>query len=266
MLAGIKRFLYEYYWLPIIDESVYYNPVNTITYALLFAALTIYFIPWFFEKLDLEFDRDLVTALTPYIFLGGVTRSLKDGGYVDTILLETPIIYILLIGFALSMLTVGKKIEENFEDLRYSYITGAAAVMVIFLELFLMNYSTLSGLSWFTIITTLSLGIVYAILKAIKSEMNRTTDLIPIYAHFWDASSTFVVLNYGGAEKHVLADYFIQLMGPKGMFIMKGLVIFPAVLYINKEFEGEERNYYLFLIALLGFALGTRNILSLITT
>ncbi len=265
MLAGIKRFLYEYYWLPIIDESVYYNPVNTITYALLFAALMIYFIPKFFEKLDLEFDRDLVTALTPYIFLGGVTRSLKDGGYIDTILLETPIIYILLISFALGMLTIGKKIELRYEDISYSYIVGGAAVLTILVELPIMDYSNLSGLSWFIITSLLSLGAVYGILRIIKPEMRKTTNLLPIYAHFWDASSTFIVLNYGGTEKHVLADYFIQLMGPKGMFIMKGLVIFPAVLYINKEFEGEERNYYLFLIALLGFALGTRNILSLIS-
>jgi uncharacterized membrane protein len=257
MLAGIKRFLYENYWLPIIDESVYYNPVNTITYALLFAALMIYFIPWFFEKLDLEFNRDLIVALTPYIFLGG--------GYFDTILLETPIIYIILISFALSMLAIGKKIEESYQDLRYSYVAGGAAVIMILIELILMDYSTLSGLSWFVITALLSLGIVYILLKTIKPEMSKKVDLIPIYAHFWDASSTFVVLNYGGEEKHVLADFFIQMMGPKGIFIMKGLVIFPAVLYMNKEFDGEERNYYLFLIALLGFALGTRNILSLIT-
>lgn len=264
MLGWIKSFLYEYYWLPIIDESVYYNPVNTITYALLFGVMAVYLIPQFFEKIDIEFDRDLVVSLTPFIFLGGVTRSLKDGGYVDTVLLETPIIYLILIGFALGTLFASKKISERSE-INYSHITAAIGALGLLLALSLFEITLLQGLSWFIIISVLCLVVLYGLLKIIKPEMNWQTYLIPIFAHFWDASSTYVVLKYGGAEKHVLADYFIQLMGPKGMFLMKGLVIFPAVLYVNEEFKGEERNYYLFLIAMLGFALGTRNILSLIT-
>lgn len=265
MLDWIKRFLYEYFWLPIIDESVYYNPVNTLTYALLFGVLTIYFIPWFLEKLELEFDTQLATALTPYIFLGGVTRSLKDGEYLNTILLETPIIYIVLISFALLVLYLSKNLGEKTR-FDYQQITAGIGIISTIGILTIFDYTILSGLSWFIIIASMSLVGVYTILKALKDDFNWYTVFMPIYAHFWDASSTYVVLNYGGSEKHVLADYFIQLMGPKGMFLMKGLVIFPAVLYINDEFEGEERNYYLFLIALLGFALGTRNILSLITS
>jgi uncharacterized membrane protein len=54
------------------------------------------------------------------------------------------------------------------------------------------------------------------------------------------------------------------MFGPEGMFLMKTLIIIPAVYYINREIEGEEKNYYLFLVALLGLALGTRNILSFV--
>lgn len=265
MLGWIKRFLYEYFWLPIIDESVYYNPVNTVTYAVLFGLLTIYFIPWFLEKMELKFDVKLATALTPYIFLGGVTRSLKDGNYIDTILLETPIIYILLISFALSVLYLSRKLESR-TSLEYQQITAATGIASIAILLTVFNYTLLSGLSWFLIVAGLCFAGVYIVLRLLKNDFNWYSEFLPIYAHFWDAASTYVVLNYGGTEKHVLADYFIQLLGPKGMFLMKGMVIFPAVLYINREFEGEERNYYLFLIALLGFALGTRNILSLITS
>lgn len=264
MLGGIKRFLYEYYWLPIIDESVYYNPVNTITYALLFGAIAVYLIPWFLEKLDLEFDRRLVTALTPFVFLGGVVRSLKDGNYIDTILLETPIIYIILIGSALGLLFTGKKIEE-YTDYNYHRITAGTGLTIIIVFMTFFKFTMLEALSWFIFISSLSLAIIYGLLNLLKNSKPLYTEIIPIFAHFWDASSTYVVLKYGGAEKHVLADLFIQIMGAKGMFVMKGIVIFPIVLYINEEFEGEERNYYLFLIAMLGFALGTRNILSLIT-
>lgn len=265
MLEPIKRFLYEYFWLPIIDESVYYNPVNTVVYAVLFALLAIYVIPYILDKLELKFDKDLIASLTPYVFLGGFTRSLKDAGHVDTVLLETPFIYLLLISFAIGMLAISKMIEKR-QGIKYSYITGGTGIIALCYVILLLRFTFLEGLSWFIIISSLSLAIIYAILKLIDPETSILVNLIPIYAHFWDASSTYIVLNYGGQEKHVLADFFIELLGPEGIFLMKGLVIFPAVLYITREFEGFERNYYLFLIALLGFALGTRNIISLITS
>ncbi|MFT4868482.1 MAG: putative membrane protein [Colwellia polaris] len=264
MLGWIKSFLYKYYWLPIIDESVYYNPVNTITYALLFGVIAVYFLPWFIDRLNLKFDKELTVALTPYIFLSGAVRSLKDGAYLDTILLETPIIYIVMIGFTLTTLFISRKIEERIKY-SYSNITALTGISSLIVILSLFDYTLLEGLSWFLITASMSLAAIYGILRLLGADITSITSVGPIFAHFWDASSTYVVLSYGGVEKHVLADLFIELLGPKGIFLMKGLVIFPAVLYINKEFEEEERNYYLFIIAMLGFALGTRNILSLIT-
>ncbi|MFQ3275124.1 MAG: putative membrane protein, partial [Candidatus Nanohaloarchaea archaeon] len=68
------------------------------------------------------------------------------------------------------------------------------------------------------------------------------------------------------AEKHVLARLFIDIFGSLGgMFLMKTIIIVPAVYYIIQNVDGDEKMYYLFLISVLGFAIGTRNILSFIT-
>ncbi|PSH02212.1 MAG: hypothetical protein BRC26_01710, partial [Nanohaloarchaea archaeon QH_8_44_6] len=68
------------------------------------------------------------------------------------------------------------------------------------------------------------------------------------------------------AEKHVLARFFIDTFGSlKGMFLMKTLVIVPAVYYILKNVEGDEKMYYLFLISVLGIAIATRNLLTFVT-
>jgi uncharacterized membrane protein len=102
------------------------------------------------------------------------------------------------------------------------------------------------------------------ILKLFKKKLASYSFTVPIAAHYFDASTTVTSLAYGGAEKHVLAQFFINNFGPLGMFIMKTIVIIPIVYYINQNIDGEERNYYLFLIALLGLALGTRNLTSLL--
>jgi uncharacterized membrane protein len=52
-----------------------------------------------------------------------------------------------------------------------------------------------------------------------------------------DAAVTSVALLFPGtAEKHVLARFFIETLGPfAGMFVMKSLVILPAVYYIRRD-------------------------------
>jgi uncharacterized membrane protein len=41
-LGGVKSFLLEKFWRPIIDESVFYNPFNTAVYSGLFALAAAY--------------------------------------------------------------------------------------------------------------------------------------------------------------------------------------------------------------------------------
>lgn len=263
MLSGVKSFLVEKFWTPIVNESVYYNPFNTTVYALLFGFAALYLVYPVSKKLDIDFDRDFFIGIAPYIFLGGATRSLKDVNVVNTILLETPFIYLVMFVFTLGALFGSKKIAEHQEIEYHKLFFGIGAVTLLVI-LSLYTFSNFEAFTYFLGLMMAWTIPFYVILRLAKPDLLSYSFSIPVAAHYFDASTTVASLIFGGAEKHVLAQFFTANFGPIGMFMMKTAVIIPVVYYINENIEGEEKNYYLFLIALLGIALGTRNLLSLI--
>lgn len=263
MLSGVKSFLVDKFWTPIVNESVYYNPFNTTVYALLFGIAALYIVYPLSKKLGVDFNREFFIGITPYIFLGGALRSLKDVNAINTILLETPFIYLVMFLFTVGTLFSSKKIAEN-QDLNYHKIFFSLGGLALLSTLSLYSFSNYGVLIYFAAAMLTWVIPFYLALKLFKPGLLTYAFAIPVGAHYFDASTTVTSLAFGGAEKHVLAQFFINAFGPAGMFIMKTLVIIPVVYYINENIEGEERNYYLFLIALLGIALGTRNLTSLL--
>jgi len=258
MIDQVKNFLFEYFWLPIIDSSVHYNIYNTIVYAFVFAYVALYLVFPLVKRMDLAFDREFFIAVTPYIFLGGFLRALRDHQIIDTILLETPIIYILMFVFVVSTLFISKKLEGR-ELVEYHKLTSVIGLVLVLVTLSLFETVNFPIVFDFIILSLVSILPILAGLYFLKPEYLTYAFVIPVAAHFLDAASTIVALGQGAEEKHVLANIFIDIFGSYGMFIMKGLVIIPITFVVLKEFEGNERNYYLFLISLLGLALATRN-------
>ena len=263
MLSGVKSFLLEKFWTPIVNESVYYNPFNTTVYALLFGIAALYVVYPVSKKLDIDFNREFFIGIAPYIFLGGTLRSLKDIDLINTILLETPFIYFVMFIFTLIALFGSKKLEK-MKDIPYHKTLSAVGSVALLLALSFYSFSNLGALIYFIGVMALVTTLFYILVRIFKSEMLTYSFSIPVLAHYFDASTTITSLAYGGIEKHVLAQYFIDIFGPGGMFLMKTIVIIPVVYYINENMEGEEKNYYLFLVTLLGIALGTRNLTSLL--
>ncbi len=260
MIDPVKNFLFEKFWLPIIDESVYYNPYNTIVYALLFGFLVLYVLYPLVKKMNIEIDRRFIIGFTPFIVFGGALRTLKDVDAINTILLETPFIYLILFGTGTSLLYLAGKIEE-MTDIAYQRTLAGSG---IFLTLAILPFFKLKeplALILFTgsTITWMTAGYLY--LKYRKPEFLSWDFTLPVAAHYLDATSTFTALQFGAEEKHVLGRAFIDIFGSGGMFILKTLVIVPVVLYIVRNFEGEEKTFYIFIITLLGLGIATRNIL-----
>lgn len=261
MLGQIKRFLIEKFWTPVANEAVYYNPFNTTVYAVLFGVAALYLVYPLSKKLGIKFNKEFFKGIAPFVFLGGAARSLKDINAVNTVLLETPFIYIALFIFTVTAIKLsqiaGERTDTDYENILA--VTGLIP-LALTLSFYTVNNWQALGLFLFTVALWASTGLLA--LKALKPELLTPAFTLPIAAHFLDASTTVTALEFGGSEKHVLARFFIENLGPYSMFLMKGLVIIPVVYYIYREIEGEERNYYLFLIAMLGFAIATRNLIS----
>jgi uncharacterized membrane protein len=266
LFSGVKSFLFEKFWLPIVDETVFYNPFNTALYSAIFALAAAYIGYPTIKKLDLDLNREFFIGVAPFVFLGGAIRSLKDIDALNTVLLETPFIYFLMFGLVVGSIILAKKTAER-TDLEYYRILSGVGLVLLLVSLSFFSINNFSGLVMIAavIITT---GIVgYSLLKILRPELLRPEFYIPVFSHYFDAGVTGVALMFPGtAEKHVLARFFIDIFGSiTGMFLMKTLIIIPAVYYIMKNVEGDEKRYYLFLISVLGFAIATRNILSFIT-
>jgi len=266
LLSGVKSFLLEKFWLPIIDETVFYNPVNTAVYSGLFALAAAYIGYPTIKKLDIELDREFFTGIAPFVFLGGAVRGLKDIDALNTIILETPFIYLLMFGIVVASIILSRKLES---ETSYSYYKILSAIGTVILLISLSFYS-INNFSGFTMIvaalaSTIILG--YSILKLVKPDLVKPEFYIPVASHYFDAGVTGIALMFPRTvEKHVLARFFIDIFGSlKGMFLMKTLVIVPAVYYILKNVEGDEKMYYLFLISVLGIAIATRNLLTFVT-
>jgi len=263
MLDLVKNFLFEKFWLPIIDESVYYNPYNTITYALLFGLLVLYVIYPAIKKLDADINEKFIAGFIPLMMFGGATRVLKDVETINSILLETPFVYMILFSLGISMLYISKKIDDKYQIEYYKTLSIVGTLLFLSTIPFFNLKQPLAFIS-FTGISILWLTLGYLALRYYKKEFFNLTFAFPVSAHYFDATSTLVALSQGANEKHVIGRFFIELFGNWGIFPLKTLVIIPIVAYIIRNFEGEEKFFYIFIITLLGIGIATRNLIQTI--
>lgn len=262
-IGDVKSFLVENFWSPLANEAGGYNIYNTAAYSGLFALAAAYIGFPVLKKLRVDLDRRFFLGITPYIFMGGTLRSLEDIKVFETILLKTPLIYILMFSFTLSSLYLSLKISEMTE-IEYHKIFAVPGLLALIGAISFFRIGNIPAVTTFLSVTVLWVIPLMLGLKEFKPELFEPAFYLPVAAHLLDASSTYTALQFGGSEKHVLANFFINIFGAPGIFIMKLLIIPPAVLYIYRNVDGEKRNYYLFLVALLGFAIATRNTVSMV--
>ncbi|MFB6241945.1 MAG: DUF63 family protein [Candidatus Nanosalina sp.] len=261
----VKNFLLEKFWVPIVNESVYYNPYNTIAYAAIFGALTVYVIYPLIQKMDIEIDKEFIKGFIPFIMFGGALRALKDINAVNSLILVTPFIYIVLITAGLASLIVSREIEKQ-KGIGYHKTLSSIGFLLLAVSLSFYSIKNFQAILLEGTLILIWSSIGFLILKAFKPELLKFEFTAPVAAHYLDASSTFTALSFGANEKHVIGRIFIDLMGPTGMFVMKTMVIVPASYYLVEEFEGEEKMFYIFLITALGLGIAMRNTLQTIGT
>ena len=81
--------IYEYYIDPIVYDTGY-NPVNTVTWALILG-LMLLAVMRLFRRLDIRIDERFVLSTIPYILAGSSLRVVEDAD-----LLAAPLKYLLI--------------------------------------------------------------------------------------------------------------------------------------------------------------------------
>jgi uncharacterized membrane protein len=271
--AGLVAFVQRYYIDPIIYDTSY-NPVDTITWAIILG-LAIIGLLKLLGRLNILMDERLLLSTLPYILAGSSLRVIEDANLVLApwrYLLISPLIFFLVFFITTALLIITRKIWGEKFYARYAAIgflwTGCN--LAVLSNVVLQNAWVIAAV--FLMGTALSGGVLFFGRRlsalgqpALKFLEDRFNQMI-IYAHMLDASSTYIGVDwFSYYEKHVVPTFFINMVGTAAiMFPLKLLVLLPVLCLIDKSMqEPSLRNLTRLALITLGLAPAVRNTLRL---
>ena len=242
--------LLNQYFISPFNALYEYNLVNTISYGLL-AFLGIYFINYFIEHKKIKLDVYFIRNLIPYILFGALMRSYVDKGLIEkTFFTVSPGLYLTLASLFLIGLLFGKLNELGIISL------------IAFLMRYGINFSINSYLIFILVVTIFASKLLLNWTKSLKFT---NLSNYAMTAQLFDAINTgFILLFFGGFEKHVLPRAIIDFFGTPLAFIPAKLVIvIPVIYYLNKD-KNKLAKLILIAIFVLGMAQGLRNLINVL--
>ena len=281
IIDTLWQYIYKYYISGIVNDTSY-NPVDTLTYAILLG-ISIFGVIKILEKLNIEIDSRFIAAVTPYILAGSALRVLEDLNVFTPplrYLFVTPIIYFFIFAVTISILSLAVFLERNGKIKDYHVFFGYAGVIWILLNfaalLLIGEVKNLVPVAAIIILSVLSTCTVYFI--AAKSNFTLLTNKLNIsilFTHLLDASSTYIGIDWlGYYEKHVAPTFFIELAGnftehPAAvMYPLKLLVFIPVLYMLDFKFDRVKERKLISLLKLtilvLGLSPATRNTLRIL--
>lgn len=260
--------IYKYYINPIVYDTGY-NPVNTITWALILGGMLLLIIR-LFRKLDIRLDEQFVFCTVPYILAGSSLRVVEDANIVSAptkYLLITPIIYFLVAVVTLASLAFCRwALKERC--LGGYAIIGLLWAGINLLVLFSKGTECLFALAAIFSIGSAATLAAWAVGSRLKLRfLSDRLNLLILYAHMLDASSTYVGVDwFGYHEKHVLPNFLIDFAGTAlVMYPLKLLILIPVLALIDDALKDDPSLKNLTKLALLtlGLAPALRNTIRL---
>lgn len=264
----VADFAHRYYIDPIIHDTSY-NPVDTITWAIILG-LAILGLIRLLGRLKVSINDDLVLYTLPYILVGSSLRVIEDADLVAApwrYLLITPLIFFLVFfGTAACLLFTrwiwGERFHAKYAAIGIIWTAGNLA--------FLSSVGLKNG--WVIAAVFLlgsSLAGVFFFLRSRISALEFLSDrfnMMIIYSHMLDASSTYIGVDwFGYYEKHVVPTYLINLTGTAAvMFPLKLAILLPVLWMIDRSLqEPSLKNLTKLTLITLGLAPAVRNTLRL---
>lgn len=254
----------EYFIKP-INERTGYNPVNTVTYAII-ALAAAYVIFRFLKRENVRVSERFVLSLFPYILFGSTLRVVVDAGFLPyTYITTTPGIYVLVGIITLSSLILFKRMGR----MRWFPILGAV-LLVPFIILLLPLLSHHSFAILVLLLAMLGFLLGEGMFEA-SGIRKRNIHSVIVFSHALDGAATFVTIDIFAKstglmyfEQHVLSSAIAGYFGGFWAFyILKVLFAIGAVylLRTSKDLKKDEENYLVLLLIIFGLAPGVRNFL-----
>lgn len=243
-----------------------YTTFNTIIFGIVLGIIIIGIIK-VFNKLNKD-PLELIYPLIPIIIFGSTSRALVDNHvYPRIYLLATPGIYI-SIGLLTILLLVISVLIEKYYNIKYYKIIFLVGLLFCLPNIALI---LIHGINIAIFVLELCLwGLIslpFLLLKDRFDLLSNNGNLKVLSAHIFDATSTFVAIDFFGYyEQHVLPTFMIDIFGTALiMYPLKIILILVALYVIDKHVDDNNSNHMLKLaIFILGLAPGIRNFATLV--
>lgn len=268
----IMQFVNEYYLDPIFQDSGY-NPVNTLTWALILG-ICVFAVAKLLDKWNVKVDERFVFSIIPFILAGSSLRVMEDAGIFEpplSYLFITPNIYFVVFIATVVCLLFSRWLYSSgrITDWNRSFALLGLGWFALNIIALLVVEDIERPFSLIAIVSsgTLFAGAMYFLLEKVGwPYINDHLNLMIIWAHLLDASSTFIgVDTLGYYEKHVVPAYLIDLTGTALVMYPLKLAIFLPVIYIlDTQFTADEesrnlRTFVKMVIIILGLSPACRN-------
>ncbi|MBN2488871.1 MAG: DUF63 family protein [Methanosarcinaceae archaeon] len=272
LIDKISQFVSTYYVDPIIYDSGY-NPINTITWALVLG-ICIFGVVRLLERIKVTINERFILSVMPFVVAGSSLRVIEDAGVFKPplqYLFITPTIYFVVFAVTVVCLLVSRWLHNagKVKDLHATFaafgtIWFAANVLVLLcVEDIVRPYVPVLILGGGTLIAFLVYKLTeYGGFALLSNRLNLSI----LWVHLLDASSTIVGIDMlGYYEKHVVPAYLIDLTGTAIVMYPLKLAIFLPVLYLlDSQFDEDDESQTLktfvkMVIIVLGLSPACRN-------
>jgi len=241
-----------------------YTVLNTVVFGIILGIVVILIIKMFkYIKKD---PKDLLIPVIPFIFFGSSARALVDNGIYPLILwLVTPGIYVLTGAITITALLISVYAEKKIK-FDYRYLMLIIGVIICIPNI--LNISHVNWVAFFEVIGVwAAVTSIFVLIGTKWSLLKDKFNLGVLSAHLFDASSTFIAIDfYGYGEQHVLPNALMNLAGTAAVMFPLKIAVILAALYVIDEYVEDNtiKNMLKLAIFILGLSPGLRDFLSLI--
>lgn len=258
----LVNFVQRYYVEPIINDSGY-NPVNTVTWAIVLG-MFIVLIHRAFRRYGIEFNNRFILATAPYIIAGSSLRVVEDAKLIDppfSYLLITPLIYLLVASVTVLALFASRRLTGGYR--LYSALGISWSIMNLLLLLRGGVQHAWVPLAVIALGSSIT-GCLFLLSSILPQRLSIPRWAFSvILSHMLDASSTYIGVDWlGYEEKHVVPTLLIHMMGTAAvMYPVKLIVLLPLLAILDESLDKDMRGILVLTLLVLGLAPATRNTL-----
>lgn len=252
LIDKIFQLINTYYLDPIRNDSGY-NPVNTITWAIVLG-ISLFGVIKLLDKLKIKITPRFIASVITFVLAGSSLRVIEDSqtGIFHpplSYLLITPNIYFLVFAITIICLWISVRLQKAGLVKDFHLIFAGFGLIWFFANIItLLHFVHIVSAYVLLFVIVAGSGLTltfYMIARSLNSSIfTNPLNLSILLVHLMDASATYIgVDKLGYFSKHVAPSYLIQLTGTALIMYPLKLIIFIGVIYLlDTQFEDDAQS------------------------